>query len=117
MALNFLEIVVVVEEDVDIRNFREVQWAIMNYVDPKEDIVVFPGTGGANLDPSQSAEDSDELKYGAGKMNRLLIDATIDWETHPKRKEWDNKRFPPKCAVGLPDIQELVERRWREYGF
>ncbi len=106
-----------VEEDVDTRNFREVQWAIMNYVDPKEDIVVFPGTGGANLDPSQSAEDSDELKYGAGKMNRLLIDATIDWETYPKRKEWDNKRFPPKCAVGLPDIQELVERRWREYGF
>lgn len=117
MALNFLKIVVVVEEDVDIRNFREVQWAILNYVDPEKDLVVFPGTGGATLDPSQSAEDSDELKYGAGKMNRLLIDATIDWETHPKRKEWGNKRFPPKCTAALPEIQELVEKRWSEYGF
>ncbi len=117
MALNFLKIVVVVEEDVNIRNFREVQWAILNYVDPKEDIVVFPGTGGATLDPSQSADDSDELKYGAGKMNRLLIDATIDWKTHPKRKEWGNKRFPPNCTAALPDVQELVKRRWKEYGF
>jgi len=117
MALNFLKIVVVVEEDIDIRNFREVQWAIMNCVDPAKDVIVFPGTGGANLDPSQSAEDSDELKYGAGKANRLLIDATIDWEIHPKRKEWGNKRFPPKCSAALPDMQALVKKRWKEYSF
>ncbi len=116
MGIYFHEIVVVVEEDVDIRNFREVQWAILNYVDPKKDIVVFPATGGDPLNPSQLAEDKDELKYGAGKINRLLIDATIDWDTHPKRKEWGNKRFPPRCTEPS-DALELVKRRWSEYGF
>lgn len=117
MALNFLDIVVVVEEDINIRNFREVQWAILNYVDPKKDLVVFPGTGGDPLNPSQLTEDKDELKYGAGKINRLLIDATIDWETHPKREEWGKKRYPPKCTEASSEIQELVKKRWREYGF
>lgn len=117
MALSFLEIIVVVEENVDIHNFREVQWAILNCVDPTKDLVVFPGTGGDPLNPNQLAADKDELKYGAGKVNRLLMDATIDWETHPKREEWGNKRFPPKCIEASPDIQELVKKRWKEYGF
>ena len=116
MGFYFHEIVVVVEEDVDIHNFREVQWAILNCVDPQRDLVVFPGTGGDPLNPSQLAEDKDELKYGAGKINRLLIDATIDWDTHPKRKEWGNERFPPRCTRVPPEIQELVKRRWSEYG-
>ena len=115
MAVYFNEIVVVVEEDVDIHNLREVQWAILNYVDPARDIVVFPATGGDPLNPSLAEEDKDELKYGSGKINRLLIDATIDWNTHPKRPEWGNKRFPPRCAGVPPEIEELVKSRWSEY--
>jgi 4-hydroxy-3-polyprenylbenzoate decarboxylase len=117
MGFYFHEIVVVVEEDVDIHNFREVQFAILNCADPKKDLVVFPATGGDPLNPSQSAEDKDELRYGAGKINRLLIDATIDWETHPKRKEWGNKRFPPRATDAHTEMEELVKRRWSEYGF
>lgn len=116
LAMNHIKIVIVVEDTVDIHNLREVQLAIINYVDPKEDLIVFPGVPGSTLDPSQSAEDRDELKYGAGKINRLLIDATVDWEKHPIRKEWGNKRFPPKCNEALPHIQDLVKERWKEYG-
>lgn len=117
MGFYFHEIVVVVEEDIDIHNFRDVQWAILNYVDPARGIVVFPATGGDPLNPSQAAEDKDELKYGSGNINRLLIDATIDWNTHPRREEWGNRRFPPRCGEAPPEIQELVKRRWSEYGF
>ena len=83
----------------------------------EKDLVVFPATGGDPLNPSQSAEDKDELRYGAGKINRLLIDATIDWATHPKRKEWGNKRFPPRATDPHPEMEELVKKRWSDYGF
>lgn len=49
------------------------------------------------------------------RWNRMLIDATIPFEWEP-RPEWDGKRFPPS-AYPPRDVMDLVERRWREYGF
>ncbi len=117
LGTGFIKYLVVVEEGVDIHNLRDVQLAILNHTDPKEDLFVFPGTAGPINDPTLSFDDRDELKYGAGRINRLLIDATVNWERHPRRKEWGNKRFPPKCTEALPEVQELVKKRWKEYGF
>ena len=65
---------------------------------------------------SLSEEDKNELKYGAGLQNKLLIDATVDWTTHPIQEEWDNRRIPLTCTESLSDVVELVNNRWKEYG-
>ncbi|UCG65287.1 MAG: UbiD family decarboxylase [Deltaproteobacteria bacterium] len=116
VSLSFVKTVMVVEENVDVNNLSALHHAFENYVDPKEDIIVFPGGGGSNLDPSISYELRDEIKYGSAVQNKVLIDATINWLRHPERKEWGNKRYSPECTEGSPEVQQLVERRWKEYG-
>jgi 4-hydroxy-3-polyprenylbenzoate decarboxylase len=115
-AIDLFKIVTVVEDDVDISNLRDVERAVMTNVDPDRDLTIFPGTFGPSLDVSLSEENRDELVYGAGNVSRLLIDATVSWKDHPPRKEWGNKRLPPKCTDSPPEIVQLVDKRWREYG-
>ncbi len=95
---------------------RALQLAIQTYVDPAKDIVVFPMNLGSSLDVSLSFEDRDALVYGASLQNKLLIDATVNWTTHPVRAEWGNRRLPYTCTEQLPDVERLVESRWQEYG-
>lgn len=110
-------ILIVVEEDVDIYKPDALLYACAVYADFKEDLVVFPAELGAGLAPILSLEERDELKWGAGLENKLLIDATTNWRTHPICPEWGNRRYPPSCAEPPPGITELVQRRWKEYGF
>ena len=86
------------------------------YVDPMKDVIPFPLEMGSSLDVNLSPEDRDELLYGAGRQNKLLIDATIDWTKHPIREDWGNRRLPPTCTEQLPEVEKLVDSRWREYG-
>lgn len=87
MTVEFVKAVVVVDDDIDIHNLRAIELAIRDRVDPKDDLIVFPGFGGSTLDPSAPWEFRDELKYGATPQNKLLVDATIDWTKHPVREE------------------------------
>lgn len=116
ISVEFAKIVMVVDEDVDIHNLRALELALRDRVDPKDGLVVWP-TAGYSLDPSISLELRQELKYGGSPQNKLLIDATIDWVKHPIRKEWGNRRYPPTCAEMPPEIEDLVTRKWKQYGF
>ena len=58
----------------------------------------------------------DELKYGATPQNKMLFDATIDWVKHPIREDYDGRRYPPLSTETLPEIKDLVSRRWKAYG-
>lgn len=113
----FAKTVVVVDEDIDIHNLRDVELAFRDRVDPKDDIIIYPGLVGTPLDPSLGWDERDEWRLGGGVQNRVLIDATIDWRKHPIREEYGGNRFPPKCGESTPEIIALVEKRWREYGF
>lgn len=117
LSPQYIKGIVVVDEDVDIRNLRDVELAVRDRVDPKDDIIVFPAIVGSPLDPSLTWEERDEWTYGGGVQNKVLIDATIDWRKHPIRDEYVGKRFPPKCGESTPEIIALVEKRWQEYGF
>jgi len=117
LTLQFAKVVIVVDEDVDIHNFRALELAIRDRVDAKDDVIVLPGLPGTPLDPSLSWEYRDELKYGAAPHNKLLIDATIDWTKHPVRKEWGNRRHPPLSTETSSEIEQMVTRRRQEYGF
>jgi len=109
-------VIIVVEEDVDIHDPDALLCAIGTHADYPDDIIIYPLEVSAALNPVHSLEEKDDLKYGAGLGSNLLIDATINWKTHPKRPEWGNRRYPPTTFGSRPEIEELVRRRWTEYG-
>jgi len=117
LTVEFAKTIMVVDDDVDINSLRALELTFRDRVDPKDDLIIFPANPGGPLDPSAPWEEKDELNTGISVQNKLLIDATIDWKKHPIRKEYGNKRYPPKCADMDPDIEKLVNRRWQEYGF
>ncbi|HUT68138.1 MAG TPA: UbiD family decarboxylase [Dehalococcoidales bacterium] len=109
-------ILMVVEEDVDIRNPAALMGAMHSKVDFNRDLVVYPLYMGSPIDVSLPYDFRAELDYGAAIANKLLIDATTDWQIHPPRAEWGNQRFPPNCHYSRKETEELVEKRWKEYG-
>ena len=70
--------VVVVDEDVDISNAEEVEWAIATRVQPHRDVVIIEEALGSPLDPS-AGEGGQTSKWG--------IDATIPVDAHRERYE------------------------------
>ncbi len=107
--------VIVTDDDIDISNYEALDWAIAYRVNAgKDDLVVFPGSFGSPADPSSPLEERDVGKLGSGIWNRVLIDATRTWMYDPK-PEWGG-RFPPTVQPA-PEDEELVDRRWPEYGW
>ncbi len=102
--------VTVVDEDIDIHDYEAVDWACAWRVNAGEDdIVIFPANWGAGLDPSVRRRDADVLRFGTGKWNRVLIDATINLDYDPER---GGDRFPPTVRPVDEDIRAL-EQRWQ----
>ena len=66
-ASNFIKIAIVVDEDIDPTNLKEVMWAVSTRVQPETDVQNLKGLQGQVLDPSLR----DEIK-GSG----MIIDAT-----------------------------------------
>lgn len=114
-AIYSAKIVMVVDDDIDIRNLEDIQWALNYRVwDPDEDFSFFRGCPGSMLDPSVPPELKDATKFGAvGRWHRLCIDATKDWRL-TRIEHWGD-RFPPR-TLPTRQITELVNRRWKEYG-
>lgn len=109
--------ILVVDEDIDIYDFHSLEWALAYRVNPAEgDVLVVPDMHGTALDPCVSPEKRDSTRYGAAMVPRTLIDATKTWR-YGRRKEWGNEFYPPTAFSLAPEDQELVKRRWQEYGF
>ena len=107
--------VIVVDDDIDISDYEQIDWAIAYRVNAgKDDIVIFPGSFGSPADPSSPLEERNVAKLGSGIWNRVLIDATRTWMYDP-RPEWGG-RFPPTVHPA-PEDEALVDRRWAEYGW
>ena len=64
-----LKRVVVVDDDVDVHDATQVEWAIATRVQPDRDVTVIPGARGSSLDPSRDPAGSGTAKW--------IIDATI----------------------------------------
>ncbi|MCD6229771.1 MAG: UbiD family decarboxylase [Candidatus Diapherotrites archaeon] len=60
--------VVIVDEDIDITDPVQVEWAITTRVQADRDVVIVPHAKGSSLDPSQNMEE--------GTMTKWIIDAT-----------------------------------------
>lgn len=111
----FYKNVIVVEEDIDIHNPEEIEWALAYRVNAGEnDIVIAPRTFGSVLDPSTRREERDAVRYGSGQWYRVLIDATRNWN-YKRWEEWDNNVYPPVNKLSI-ETEKVVARRWKEYG-
>jgi 3-polyprenyl-4-hydroxybenzoate decarboxylase len=114
-----MKTVVVVDDErpVDIRDAGQVQRIVNSNVDPVRGIVVYPMQTGAPTDLSLAEEARGMLANGAPTGNKLLIDATVDWVTHPRLADFGGRRLQPECNIPAPVTAQLVDRRWKEYGF
>ena len=111
----FFKNVMVVEEDIDIRDPVALDWAFAFRVNASEgQLVTFGPTFGSVLDPSTPRHQADASKYGSGRWTRVLIDATRNWEFDPN-PAWGGRRYPP-INVLPGELEEKIRRRWSDYG-
>jgi 4-hydroxy-3-polyprenylbenzoate decarboxylase len=111
----FFKHVIVVEEDIDIRNPEAVEWAIAFRTNAgMGQVITYGPTFGSVLDPSTPFESNQIWKYGTGQWTRLLIDATRNWDL-PENPGWNNQRFPPVDVLPV-ELEERIRERWDEYG-
>ncbi len=96
----YTKFVIVVDKDINIRDPRQVVWAISSKVDPSRDVFILPDTPFDTLDFASE-------KIGLG--GRMGIDATtkIPPETD---HEWGEPLESDE------DVAAMVSRRWQEYG-
>lgn len=96
----FTKFIIVVDEHINVHNISEVMWKVFNNVDPRRDVMVVDG-------PLDALDHSSPLAHLGAKMG---IDATKKWASEGHPREW------PDEIIMLPEIKELVDRKWQEYG-
>ncbi|MBD2099930.1 UbiD family decarboxylase [Leptolyngbya sp. FACHB-261] len=96
----YTKFVIVVDKSINIRDPRQVVWAITSKVDPSRDVFILPDTPFDTLDFASQ-------KIGLG--GRMGIDATTKIPPETEH-EWGDALEPD------PDVAAMVDRRWAEYG-
>jgi len=96
----YTKFVIVVDQEINIRDPRAVVWAITSKVDPVRDVFILPDTPFDRLDFATE-------RPGLG--SRMGIDATT--KIYPESdRPWAEPLKPD------PEVADLVDRRWAEYG-
>jgi len=98
--LMFLKTIIVVDDDVNIRNLSEVIWATLTRFDPARDIVVIPNVVTDTLDHASSLPN-----FGS----KLGIDATKKWKEEGYQREW------PEVVEVDEQTKKLVDEKWKSY--
>jgi 4-hydroxy-3-polyprenylbenzoate decarboxylase len=96
----YTKFIVVVDEDVNIRDWKEVIWAITTRVDPVRDTTLVDNT------PIDYLDFASPVSGLGGKMG---IDATNKWEGETSR-EWG------RTITMSDDVKRKVDRIWQELG-
>jgi 4-hydroxy-3-polyprenylbenzoate decarboxylase len=90
----------VCDEDIDVRNWKEVVWAISTRVDPARDLLIAESTPIDYLDFASPV---------AGLGSKLGIDATNKWPGETARR-WGR-------PIAMDDqVKRRVDAMWRELG-
>ncbi|MBN1688670.1 MAG: menaquinone biosynthesis decarboxylase [Candidatus Omnitrophica bacterium] len=97
----FSKCIIVLDEEAQIQDLREVAWRTLNHVDPKRDMVFAEGP----LDELDHSADQDFFGSKVG------LDATRKLPEEGMRRPWPQEMKMPVA------IKDLVNQRWREYGF
>jgi 4-hydroxy-3-polyprenylbenzoate decarboxylase len=92
--------IVVVSEHVNVHDLSEVAWRATGNIDPRRDLLVLEGP-------------MDDLDHAALRHRfggKLGIDATEKGPLDDLGQPW------PEEIVMTPEVRDLVDRRWKEYG-
>ncbi len=98
--LMFSKMVIVLDQDSNVRDMREVAWRVLNNFDPKRDIVLAEG-------PLDELDHSAPRDFAGSKIG---IDATRKTVEEGMERPW------PEDIVMDDEIKKRVELRWKEYG-
>lgn len=96
----FSKCIVVVDEDVDVQNVREVVWKALNNIDPERDIQFVMG-------PVDSLDHSSRLANYGSKMG---VDATRKWPGEGFTRPW------PNVIEMSPEVKRRVDDLWEQAG-
>jgi len=96
----FTKCVVVVDEDVNVQDAREVVWKALNHIDPERDVQFMLG-------PVDSLDHAARLPDLGSKMG---IDATRKWASEGFARPW------PEEIVMDRGIKAIVDKKWKDLG-
>jgi len=96
----FTKLIVVVDADVNIRNYRELAWRALNNVDYARDVEIVKG-------PVDDLDHASQLHRFGGKMG---IDATTKWKSEGFEREW------PEVIRMASDVKANVDAMWSKLG-
>ncbi len=96
----FSKCIVVVDEDVDVQNVREVAWKALNNIDPERDIELVRG-------PVDSLDHASRLPNYGSKMG---FDATRKWPQEGFTRPW------PEVIRMDPEVARRVDQLWKKAG-
>jgi 4-hydroxy-3-polyprenylbenzoate decarboxylase len=96
----FSKCIVVVDEDVDVQNVREVAWKALNNIDPERDIQFVMG-------PIDSLDHSSRLPNYGSKMG---VDATKKWPGEGFTRPW------PDVIRMSDEVRRRVDALWKKAG-
>ena len=94
----FSKVIVVVDEDVDVQNYREVAWKALNNIDPQRDIEFSMG-------PVDSLDHASRLPNYGSKMG---VDATRKWPGEGFTRPW------PGVITMTAEVQRRVDELWKK---
>ncbi|MBI5182850.1 MAG: menaquinone biosynthesis decarboxylase [Nitrospinae bacterium] len=97
----FSKVIVIVDEDVDVHDTRLVTWKVLNNIDPERDIEFVLG-------PIETLDHASRLPQYGSKMG---VDGTRKWKEEGFTRGWPEESIMDKSIV------DMVNKRWREYGF
>jgi 4-hydroxy-3-polyprenylbenzoate decarboxylase len=96
----FTKCIVVVDEDVNVQDVREVVWKTLNNIDPERDIQF-------TLGPVDSLDHASRLANFGSKMG---VDATRKWPSEGFTRPWpDELKMDPR-------VRALVDGKWDNLG-
>ena len=96
----FTKCIIVVDEDCNVQDLREVTWRALNNIDPERDIQF-------TLGPVDTLDHASRLPNFGSKMG---VDATRKWPAEGFQRPW------PEALTMRADVKEKVTKMWKELG-
>ena len=100
---SFSKWVVVVDEDIDVRDYFQVLWAMSWHVQPAQDIYVNRDTAVVGLDPSVAEPSVDQHERKTVLSSKVGVDAT-------RKHKFPALSVPPRADM------DRIDAHWSEYG-
>jgi 4-hydroxy-3-polyprenylbenzoate decarboxylase len=96
----FTKCLVVVDQDVNVQDTREVAWKALNHIDPERDVQFMLG-------PVDQLDHASRLPNFGSKMG---VDATRKWPSEGFTRPW-----PDEIKMD-PEVKKRIDALWKQLG-